>query len=38
VSVRVFSNEAGNDLPGSSNDSRQLPSMIIGIVDGIDAA
>jgi hypothetical protein len=38
VSVRVFSKEAGDVSPRCSNEIRQLPSMIFGIVDGIDAA
>ncbi|WP_189595355.1 hypothetical protein [Trinickia symbiotica] len=37
MSVRDFLSEAGNDPLGRSNDSRQMPSMIFGIADGIEA-
>jgi hypothetical protein len=37
VSVRDFSNRGGVCPPVRSDDSRQLPSVIFGIVDGIDA-
>jgi hypothetical protein len=38
ANVRNLSNKTSIDAPGRSDNSHHLPSMIFGIVDGIDAA
>ena len=38
VSVRDLLNKAGDDCPCRSDGSRQLPSTIVGIANGIDVA